>query len=133
MIVQDVGAARLLKRVAPNMVVHGSTQMSITDANGALFAKEIGCERVVVGRELSISEIKTVVDKSPETTVAFTHALARSYSGQCFSKGLGGRSANRGQWAQACRMPYGFVVNGKIKAMGDEKYLLSPQDLMAEI
>ena len=87
MIVQDVGAARLVKRVAPNMAVHGSTQMSITDANGALFAKEIGCERVVVGRELSISEIKTVVDKSPETTVeAFTHgALCVSYSGQCFS------------------------------------------------
>lgn len=134
MIVQDVGAARLVKRVAPNMVVHGSTQMSITDANGALFAKEIGCERVVVGRELSISEIKTVVDKSPETTVeAFTHgALCVSYSGQCFSsEAWGGRSANRGQCAQACRMPYGFVVNGKIKAMGDEKYLLSPQDLMA--
>ena len=134
MIVQDVGAARLVKRVAPNMAVHGSTQMSITDANGALFAKEIGCERVVVGRELSISEIKTVVDKSPETTVeAFTHgALCVSYSGQCFSsEAWGGRSANRGQCAQACRMPYGFVVNGEIKAMGDEKYLLSPQDLMA--
>ena len=134
MIVQDVGAARLVKRVAPNMAVHGSTQMSITDANGALFAKEIGCERVVVGRELSISEIKTVVERSPETTVeAFTHgALCVSYSGQCFSsEAWGGRSANRGQCAQACRMPYGFVVNGEIKAMGDEKYLLSPQDLMA--
>jgi putative protease len=134
LIVQDVGAARLVKRVAPNMAVHGSTQMSITDANGALFAKEIGCERVVVGRELSISEIKTVVERSPETTVeAFTHgALCVSYSGQCFSsEAWGGRSANRGQCAQACRMPYGFVVNGEIKAMGDEKYLLSPQDLMA--
>ena len=134
MIVQDVGAARLVKRVAPNMAVHGSTQMSITDANGAMFAKEIGCERVVVGRELSIEEIKTVVEKSPETTVeAFTHgALCVSYSGQCFSsEAWGGRSANRGQCAQACRMPYGFVVNGEIKAMGDEKYLLSPQDLMA--
>ena len=134
MIVQDVGAARLVKKIAPNMHVHGSTQMTITDPEGAKFARDIGCERVVVGRELSISEIRTVVEKSPETTVeAFTHgALCVSYSGQCFSsEAWGGRSANRGQCAQACRMPYGFVVNGEVKAMGDEKYLLSPQDLMA--
>ena len=133
-IVQDVGVARLIKRVAPNLPIHGSTQMSVTSAEGARFARELGCKRVVVGRELSLRDIHAVKAECPDVEVeAFVHgALCVSYSGQCFSsEAWGGRSANRGQCAQACRMPYGLVVDGELAELGDVKYLLSPQDLMA--
>ena len=133
-IVQDVGLAKMIKRVAPNLPIHGSTQMSITSAEGARFARDLGCKRVVVGRELSVSEIAAVKASCPDVEVeAFVHgALCVSYSGQCFSsEAWGGRSANRGQCAQACRMPYGLVVDGELRELGDVKYLLSPQDLMA--
>jgi putative protease len=133
-IVQDVGVARLIKRVAPNLPIHGSTQMSVTSAEGARFARELGCKRVVVGRELSLRDIHAVKAECPDVEVeAFVHgALCVSYSGQCFSsEAWGGRSANRGQCAQACRMPYGLVVDGDLAELGDVKYLLSPQDLMA--
>eukprot|EP01036_Dinobryon_divergens_P037399 gene37399-48911_t len=133
LIVQDIGAVELIRRVAPNLPIHGSTQMSITDAKGASFAKSLGVERVVVGRELSVSDISSVASGSDVEIEAFVHgALCVSYSGQCFSsEAWGGRSANRGQCAQACRMPYGLVLNGTLKDMQDLKYLLSPQDLMA--
>ena len=132
-IVQDVGLVSLIKRFAPSLKVHGSTQMSITSAEGAEFARELGCERVVVGRELSIRDIAAVREGTTAEVEAFVHgALCVSYSGQCFSsEAWGGRSANRGQCAQACRLPYGLVVDGTMKDMGDVKYLLSPQDLMA--
>ena len=133
-IVQDVGVARMIRRVAPNLPIHGSTQMSVTSAEGARFARALGCKRVVVGRELSVAEIAAVKKGCPDVEVeAFVHgALCVSYSGQCFSsEAWGGRSANRGQCAQACRMPYGLVVDGELREMGDVKYLLSPQDLMA--
>ena len=130
LIVQDVGAIRLCREIAPHLPVHASTQMSITSAEGAEFARELGCERVVVGRELSLKEIDTVVDGTPAEVEAFVHgALCVSYSGQCFSsEAWGGRSANRGQCAQACRMPYGLLVNGSLAHLGDVQYLLSPQD-----
>lgn len=135
-IVQDLGVVQLMRRVAPHLPVHGSTQMSITSAEGASFAASLGIDRVVVGRELSIKEIASVRSKVKPDHVeveAFVHgALCVSYSGQCFSsEAWGGRSANRGACAQACRMPYALIANGEIKEMGDEKYLLSPQDLMA--
>lgn len=133
-IVQDVGVAKMIRELAPNLPIHGSTQMSVTSAEGARFAKELGCKRVVVGRELSVREIAAVKAGCPDVEVeAFVHgALCVSYSGQCFSsEAWGGRSANRGQCAQACRMPYGLVVDGDLREMGDVKYLLSPQDLMA--
>ena len=132
-IVQDVGLVSLIKGLAPDLVIHGSTQMSITSAEGAEFARELGCERVVVGRELSIREIVAVREGTTAEVEAFVHgALCVSYSGQCFSsEAWGGRSANRGQCAQACRLPYGLVVDGEVRDMGDVKYLLSPQDLMA--
>ncbi|KAK9904967.1 hypothetical protein WJX75_006604 [Coccomyxa subellipsoidea] len=132
-IVQDVGVVRLIRRVAPALPIHGSTQMSITSSEGAEFARALGVDRVVVGRELSVADIARVGAESPAEVEAFVHgALCVSYSGQCFSsEAWGGRSANRGQCAQACRMPYGLVVNGALRDMGDVKYLLSPQDLMA--
>ena len=133
-IVQDVGVAKLIHRLAPNLPIHGSTQMSVTSGEGARFARALGCKRVVVGRELSVDEISAVKAQCPDVEVeAFVHgALCVSYSGQCFSsEAWGGRSANRGQCAQACRMPYGLVVDGALQEMGDVKYLLSPQDLMA--
>ena len=132
-IVQDIGLVSLVRRVAPNLSIHGSTQMSVTSPEGAEFARELGCSRVVVGRELSTRDISTFYEATDVEIEVFVHgALCVSYSGQCFSsEAWGGRSANRGQCAQACRLPYGLVVNGHIKDMGDVKYLLSPQDLMA--
>ena len=132
-IVQDVGVAALARRVAPGLSVHASTQMSVTDGAGARFAEQLGCETVVVGRELSISEIARVAaEVRPETYIeAFVHgALCVSYSGQCLSsESWGGRSANRGQCAQQCRLPYAVMKDG-VELKGFERsYALSPQDL----
>jgi putative protease len=132
-IVQDVGAVELIKAIAPNLKIHGSTQMSITSTEGARFAQNQGVSRVVLGRELSLREISAVRQGFGHEIEVFVHgALCVSYSGQCFSsEAWGGRSANRGQCAQACRLPYNLVLNGEEQDMGDIKYLLSPQDLMA--
>ena len=140
-ICQDIGVIRLIKTVIPTgLPVHGSTQMTITSAPGALFAKQrLGVERVVLGRELSIKEINAVAAEcegsspsGPELEVFVHGALCVSYSGQCFSsEAWGGRSANRGQCAQACRLEYGLLVDGTIKNLEDVRYLLSPQDLAA--
>ena len=137
LIVQDVGAVTLCRSVAPHLPVHASTQMTVTSAEGARFAADLGVNRVVAARELSVRELKSVCDGvsgSQEKGVeveAFVHgALCVSYSGQCLSsEAWGGRSANRGQCAQACRLPYGLLVDGQLHTMGDVKYLLSPQDL----
>ena len=111
LIVQDLGAVKLARQIAPNLPIHGSTQMSITDGKGVLFTQELGVERVVLGRELSLAEIGSIVRDTEAEVEVFVHgALCVSYSGQCFSsEAWGGRSANRGQCAQACRMPYGLV------------------------
>lgn len=133
-IVQDVGAIELIRRIAPHLHVHASTQMSITSAEGVDFASDLGVDRCVVGRELSIEEISKIASQSPETELeVFVHgALCVSYSGQCFSsEAWGGRSANRGQCAQACRLPYGMIVDGTLKDLHDMSYVLSPQDLAA--
>ncbi|KAG7353353.1 collagenase-like protease [Nitzschia inconspicua] len=141
LIVQDLGVARLaqtiIKRTKSNMDVHASTQQTITSADGAAFCEEVfDTTRVVLSRELSISEIDAVSsqleNEHPNVELeAFVHgALCVSYSGQCFSsEAWGGRSANRGQCAQACRLPYGLIDNGELKELGDFSYLLSPQDL----
>jgi len=133
LIVQDIGLVRLARAIAPGLSVHGSTQMSITDAAGVAFAQQLGVRRVVIGRELSIDEIAAVISNTRLEIEAFVHgALCVSYSGQCFSsEAWGGRSANRGQCAQACRLPYGLLVDGELREQGDYRYLLSPQDLMA--
>ncbi len=132
-IVQDVGIAQLAQRIAPDLEVHGSTQMSITSAEGVLLAQQFGVTRVVLGRELALNEIRTIRSQTDCELEMFVHgALCVSYSGQCFSsEAWGGRSANRGQCAQACRLPYELLVDGQIKPLGDARYLLSPGDLFA--
>jgi putative protease len=156
-LVQDVGIARLIRRLSPDFPMHASTQMTITSAAGVEFARELGCHRAILARECSIREIekmqpaqvgrassrvesaqlateKTAREDARPTTLpleVFVHgALCVAYSGQCLtSEALGGRSANRGECAQACRMTYDLISDGKPVPLGDRKYLLSPQDL----
>ena len=96
-------------------------------------ARQLGITRVVLPRELSIDEIRQIHGQTHVELEAFVHgALCVAYSGQCLtSESLGGRSANRGQCAQACRLPYELLCDGELRDFGDQKYLLSPQDLAA--
>jgi putative protease len=132
-IVQDVGVMRLARLVAPDLAVHASTQMTVTSAEGAEFARSLGASRVVLARELSLREIEAIRATTSVELEVFVHgALCVSYSGQCFSsEAWGGRSANRGQCAQACRLPYELMVDGVYRDLGPYRYLLSPQDLYA--
>ncbi|KPV51818.1 protease, partial [Kouleothrix aurantiaca] len=132
-IVQDLGVARLARQIAPDLEIHGSTQMSITSAEGVALAQEQGVTRVVLARELSLDEIGAIRKQTDCELEMFVHgALCVSYSGQCFSsEAWGGRSANRGQCAQACRLPYELFVDGQHRPLGDARYLLSPGDLYA--
>ncbi len=129
-IVQDLGLCARIRELYPELRLHGSTQMTVTSAESAELVGRLGCERVVLGRELSVRDIAAVAQGTDLELEAFVHgALCVSYSGQCFSsEAWGGRSANRGQCAQACRLPYDLVVDGKNKEL-DASYLLSPQDL----
>jgi len=133
MIVQDVGIARLIKQISPDTTVHGSTQMSLTSAEGITLAQQFGVSRVVLARELSLDDIRAIRAATDCELEMFVHgALCVSYSGQCFSsEAWGGRSANRGQCAQACRLPYELIVDGRFQPTGDARYLLSPGDLYA--
>ncbi|EYB67738.1 peptidase U32 [Deinococcus phoenicis] len=132
-IVQDHGVARLAHEICPDLPIHGSTQMSITSAEGAELARRFGASRVVLGRELSLRDIGRIAAQTDMELETFVHgALCVSYSGQCFSsEAWGGRSANRGQCAQACRLPYELLVDGLHQDLGDARYLLSPGDLYA--
>ncbi|MGI9176864.1 MAG: DUF3656 domain-containing U32 family peptidase [Pirellulales bacterium] len=132
-LVQDVGAAVLIRDLAPNLSLHASTQMTLTSAETIALAEELGMDRVVVARELSIDEITAIRRQTAMPLEVFVHgALCVAYSGQCLtSESLGGRSANRGQCAQACRLPYDLVCDGKHIDLGQQNYLLSPQDLAA--
>lgn len=132
-IVQDVGIAQLARQIAPTLDIHGSTQMSLTSAEGIELARQFGVSRVVLARELSLEEIRTIRTHTECELEMFVHgALCVSYSGQCFSsEAWGGRSANRGQCAQACRLPYELMVDEQIKPLGEARYLLSPGDLYA--
>ncbi|MBZ0281654.1 MAG: U32 family peptidase [Anaerolineae bacterium] len=131
LIVQDVGMAQLAHQIAPHVDIHGSTQMSITSAEGVALAQRFGVNRVVLARELSLNEIRLIREQTDCELEIFVHgALCVSYSGQCFSsEAWGGRSANRGQCAQACRLPYELIVDDILKPLGDARYLLSPGDL----
>jgi putative protease len=133
MIVQDVGVARLAHRLAPGLPLHGSTQMTLTEARGVEWVRSLGVERVILGRELSVDDVRRVRENCGLELEVFVHgALCVAYSGQCLtSEALGGRSANRGQCAQACRLPYEMYVDGQARDLGDRAYLLSPQDLAA--
>jgi putative protease len=148
-IVQDAGICRLIRQLSPDFPIHASTQMTITSQAGMEFARELGCNLVVLARECSIKEIEKIRGRASEsaefangpdhtlTSAAtmplevFVHgALCVAYSGQCLtSEALGGRSANRGECAQACRMPYELISDNRPVPLGDRKYLLSPQDL----
>lgn len=132
-IVQDVGMAQLAAQIAPELDIHGSTQMSITSAEGVHLAQRWGVNRVVLARELSLKDIRAIREQTDIELEIFVHgALCVSYSGQCFSsEAWGGRSANRGQCAQACRLPYELIVDGDLRPLGDKRYLLSPGDLYA--
>jgi putative protease len=135
-IVQDVGICRLIRSISPDFPIHTSTQMTVTSSAGVDFARELGANLVVLARENSLKEIAAIRDAQKNAAVplpleTFVHgALCVAYSGQCLtSESLGGRSANRGECAQACRMPYELISDGAKVDLGDRRYLLSPQDL----
>jgi len=143
-IVQDVGLCRLLRHLSPDFPIRASTQMTITSARGVAFAADLGCELVVLAREVPLQEISRIrqaledlegqkVGRRQRLPLeVFVHgALCVAYSGQCLtSESLGGRSANRGVCAQACRLPYDLLADGHRVELGDRRYLLSPQDLV---
>ncbi|MCA9128061.1 MAG: U32 family peptidase [Planctomycetales bacterium] len=132
-LVQDLGLARVVRELCPQLAVHASTQMTLTNATAIEMARQLGVQRVVLARELSLKEIRSIASDTNMPLEAFVHgALCVAYSGQCLtSESLGGRSANRGQCAQACRLPYELLCDGQPRDLGNVKYLLSPQDLAA--
>ena len=136
-IVQDLGALRIMKENFPGLELHASTQMTITSVYGARMLKDLGCSRVVTSREMSLDEIRRVREEVDVEIESFVHgALCYCYSGQCLMSSLiGGRSGNRGRCAQPCRLPYrvyeGQQGQGKPAVMNreNEKYVLSLKDL----
>ena len=131
-IVQDLGAAEIIREVAPEIPMHASTQMTVHNLAGVEALAEIGFSRVVLARELTLDEISYIAENSPLETEIFAHgALCVCFSGQCLmSSMIGGRSGNRGRCAQPCRLPYTLVDadgNELLKTAGE--YLLSPKDL----
>ncbi|MBQ3778014.1 MAG: U32 family peptidase [Fibrobacter sp.] len=132
-IIQDIGLARLIKAICPEQEIHASTQMTLASSEAVNLVKDIGFSRAVLARELSakqIAQIKSLTDLELEV---FIHgALCVSYSGQCLtSENFGGRSANRGQCAQSCRLPYRIFVDGKEWKDPKARYLFSTRDLCA--
>lgn len=142
-LVQDPGVAAIAREIVPGLVLHASTQLTIHNADGVRWAKDRGFSRVVLARELPVSEVEAIARATGETGVGlevFVHgALCYSYSGQCLlSSVIGGRSGNRGMCAQPCRKKYSLVTAdvdkyGRPTGFNDvplqEKYLLSPKDL----
>ena len=130
-LVQDLGMVRLIRRLCPDLPIHASTQMTLTSAENIAQAAKLGIDRVVLARELSLSEIREIAGHTSVPLEVFVHgALCVAYSGQCLtSESLGGRSANRGECAQACRLPYQLICDGSNVDLGKVQYLLSPQDL----
>jgi putative protease len=131
LIVQDLGLAQIIRKIAPLQPIHASTQMTITNDLAIQFVDDLRIKRFVLGRENSLPEIKLIKEKTDKELEVFVHgALCVSYSGQCFtSESLGGRSANRGQCAQSCRFSYDLIVDGEKYNTLDKNYLVSPQDL----
>lgn len=128
LIVQDMGAVSLIKRILPDMELHASTQMTVTNLDGVRFLEEMGFHRVVLARELSKENISYICKNARAEIEVFGHgALCICYSGQCLmSSIIGGRSGNRGRCAQPCRLPYNLLEKDK-KVLGG--YLMSPKDL----
>ncbi|MBR2191479.1 MAG: U32 family peptidase [Eubacterium sp.] len=131
-IVQDVGVLLFVKKHFPDLKIHASTQMTISGKETVKWLKDLGAERVVLPRELSIDEIKDLKGTDIEIE-SFVHgALCYCYSGQCLlSSFIGGRSGNRGRCAQPCRLPYDVIYDGMLINESDEKYILSPKDICA--
>jgi len=132
-IVQDVGLIRLIQAVYPGFEIHGSTQMTVHDASGALVMREIGIDRVVLARENTLDDIRAIRAAVPDLGLeTFVHgALCISYSGQCFMSGMiSERSANRGSCAQSCRKDY-VLADATTGAELDRGYLISAKDLAA--
>lgn len=132
-LVQDLGVAQLIRSTSPELALHASTQMTLATAEAIQIASRLGIERVVLPRELSLEQISLIHAQTSMELEAFVHgALCVAWSGQCLtSEALGGRSANRGQCAQACRLPYQIICDGQHVETGSQQYLLSPQDLAA--
>lgn len=131
LIIQDLGLAKLVRQMAPDQVIHASTQMTVTNHEAIHLVEDLNIRRFVLGRENSISEIKQIQTATDKDLEIFVHgALCVSYSGQCFtSESIGGRSANRGQCAQSCRFGYDVLVDGETTKIGNKKYVVSPNDL----
>lgn len=129
-IVQDLGLIRLARQYLPQLTLHASTQMTVHNSEGALLLKTLGLRRIVLARELSALEVKTIVERSGVDVEVFIHgALCVCYSGQCLmSSIIGGRSGNRGRCAQPCRLEY-QLYRDQEPVTGDGSYLLSPKDL----
>lgn len=129
-IVQDIGLAGLLHHHLPELKLHASTQMTITNSMGIRQCEEMGISRVVLARELTLGEIEDLCRYSGIEIEVFVHgALCISYSGQCLmSSFIGSRSGNRGRCAQPCRLPWSIRL--KDGSWSEESYLLSPKDLM---
>ena len=122
-IVQDMGVMNIIRRDFPGLGIHASTQTTVTNKEGALFLKEQGAERVVPARELSLKEVHDIYNETGMEVECFVHgALCYCYSGQCLMSSLiGGRSGNRGQCAQPCRLMYNVD--------GNKKYFMSLKDI----
>lgn len=124
-IVQDIGLFRFIRKHFPDLPIHASTQMTLTGVDGAKFLEKEGAQRIVTSRELSMAEVKKIADETELEIESFVHgALCYCYSGQClFSSFIGGRSGNRGQCAQPCRLLYRTPEAKK------PQYLLSLKDI----
>jgi putative protease len=132
-IVQDPAVCLMARAVCAELEAHGSTQMTASSGRAVELLGGLGLTRVVVPRELNVEEIAAyrAAAGGVELEVFVHGALCVAWSGQCLSsEAWGGRSANRGQCAQACRLPYGLVVDGELRELGDVAYLLSPKDLV---
>ncbi len=132
LIVQDPAVALIARALCPDLEVHASTQMTISSPAATRLAAALGVTRIVAPRELSVEQIGELAAASPVPLEVFIHgALCVSWSGQCLtSESWGQRSANRGQCAQSCRLPYDLIVDGQRRDLGEVKYLLSPKDLV---
>lgn len=131
-IVQDLAVAKIAKKIAPQIEIHGSTQMTVHNAQSAVALEKLGFSRIVLARELTLKEIHAISKSTQLEVEIFVHgALCIAYSGQCLlSSIIGGRSGNRGKCAQPCRLPYQLEQNGKKVSLPKEgNYLLSPKDL----
>lgn len=130
-IVQDIGVFSFITQYFPDLPIHASTQMTITNEHGAKWIQEMGASRVVTSREISFSEIRDIYDRTHMEIETFVHgALCMGYSGQCLmSSMIGGRSGNRGRCAQPCRLPYELYDGDGNRCPMPGGYLLSPKDL----